>query len=223
MSSSAIRRGESEEPLPPMGALAQLLHALNQPLTGLQCALEVALARQRTVEQYVERLREGLELTERMRALVEAIRELANVEEDKHTYGDSETIDLKIILRETVDELAPVAEIRGVALALECAAFSSLAVRAEPRSTRRTVFRLLESALTMAEPESSLQVETGGRPDGSWIRIRWQGGRAAMFSRPELGLLIAQAAWERHGAEWERERTGAMETVMIRLPGAGKP
>ncbi len=56
--------------------LAELLHALNQPLTGLQCSMEVALAGPRTNEEYVQGLREGLVLTGRMRVLVEAIREV---------------------------------------------------------------------------------------------------------------------------------------------------
>ena len=71
------------------GPLAQLLHALNQPLTGLQCSMEVALASPRTVEQYAQGLREGLELTERMRALVEAIREVADVDAVTPTDADS--------------------------------------------------------------------------------------------------------------------------------------
>jgi hypothetical protein len=55
-----------------------LLHALNQPLTGLQCSMEVALASPRPIEYHVPRLREGLDLTERMRSLVDAIREVAD-------------------------------------------------------------------------------------------------------------------------------------------------
>ena len=56
--------------------LAHLLHALNQPLTGLQCSLELALASPRRREEYVRTLREGLQLIERMRILVEGVREL---------------------------------------------------------------------------------------------------------------------------------------------------
>src|ERR1700676_3753274 len=58
--------------------LAHLLHALNQPLTGLQCSMELALSGPRRPEECVRTLREGLELTERMRILVEAIRELTD-------------------------------------------------------------------------------------------------------------------------------------------------
>src|SRR5277367_1520624 len=63
------------------GALAYLLHALNQPLTGLQCSLELAVAGPRRPEQYVRTLQESLELTLRMRLLVEAIRELTDDQE----------------------------------------------------------------------------------------------------------------------------------------------
>src|SRR5262249_4305269 len=62
---------------------AQLLHALNQPVTGLQCSLELALAGPRTERRYVDCIEGGLELTERMRHLVMAIRELVDVEEAK--------------------------------------------------------------------------------------------------------------------------------------------
>jgi len=60
-----------------------LLHALNQPLTGLQCSLELALVSPRPAEQYVRTLREGLELTGRMRVLVQAVRELADLDQEE--------------------------------------------------------------------------------------------------------------------------------------------
>src|SRR5271155_2287298 len=76
--------------------LGQLLHALNQPLTGLQCSMEVALAAPRTPEQYARGLREGLELTERMRTLVEAIWNAAVGEEERS--DGLETTDLIALL-----------------------------------------------------------------------------------------------------------------------------
>jgi signal transduction histidine kinase len=201
--------------------LAVLLHALNQPLTGLQCSMEVALASPRTCEQYVQSLRQGLELTERMRALVEAIREVANAEEGKNRRP--ETIELKDILREAFEDLAPVAETKSVDIVLDCVVPSSLAMRADRRSMASAVFRLLESALSLANPGSVLRIETGGTPAHAWIRVNWHGGIVPAFLRPELGLLIAQAGWERAGAEWERERTEDLETVAVRLPFSAQP
>jgi len=197
--------------------LEQLLHALNQPLTGLQCAMEVALASPRTPEQYVRGLHEGLALTERMRALVEAIREVTDVEEGKKE--ELETVDLKALLGEVVDDLGPVAEAKGVRITLDCSA-ASLGVVAGGRRLSTLVFRLVESALSLAGRGSALRVEAGGAPAGAWICIRWRGARPrAGFSRPELGLLVAQAGLERAGAEWIGERAENLEMVTVRLTG----
>lgn len=201
--------------------LAHLLHALNQPLTGLQCSMEVALASPRTNEQYIQGLREGLELTGRMRALVAAIREVADGEEQKR---DEPETDFKTVLREVLDELWSVAEVNGVRIALDCSSNVSLLVRAGQRQLSTLVFRTLESALSLAERGSTLRIEMGGGAedvaDEAWVRICWHAGlRSAEFSRPELGLLVARAGWERVNAKWERERTGNLETVTVGLPG----
>jgi hypothetical protein len=188
--------------------------------------MEVALACPRTPEQYVHGLRDGLELTERMRALVEAIREVVDIEEERREErkeedsDPAETTELKPLLQQTVDDLAPVAESKNVSLALECSE-ASPAVRAGRRGLASAVFRILESALSLAARGTELRIETGSAAGGAWLRIRWQAGPTAFaFSRSELGLLVAQAGLERAGAEWQRERTENGETLTIRLAGA---
>jgi len=207
--------------------LAQLLHALNQPLTGLQCSMEVALAMPRTPEQYVRGLREGLELTERMRALVEAIREVTDLDEEKDNDKDKdeeknkklEITELTTVLRETLDDLAPVSEVKSVRVAFDSHAAFPLPVRAGRRKMASTVFRFLESVLTLAARGSVLLIETGGAPEEAWFRVRWHMGRLpSAFTRPELGLMVAQAGLERVGAVWQRERSETQETVTVRLP-----
>jgi hypothetical protein len=235
---SASKRGER-------GVLERLLHALNQPLTGLQCSLEVALAAPRTVEFYAARMREELELTERMRALVETLREVAsaaaeNLETGTETGKDAETIELKSVLREVVDDLRPVAEAKSVGITLEgstvptvAAGAVAIAIKIKIKKGRRNfsslAFRTLEAALSLADEESGLRIELGGAAAGAaegapgkdqaWVRITWQSkSRAAEFCRAELGLLVAQAGWESAGAQWERERMENRETVTVRLP-----
>jgi hypothetical protein len=210
---------QNEPPLAKMetrSPLAQLLHALNQPLTGLQCSMEVALASPRTPEQYVRSLREGLELTERMRALVEAIREVADAEEEENE--EHETTELKTVLREVLDDLKPVAEAKSVFITLDGAAASSPVRAGRPRLAA-VVFRFLESALSLAARGSALRIVMDDEPGGVRLRVRWYAGRPpSAFSRPELGLLVAQAGLNRAGAEWERERTEKVETVTVWLP-----
>ncbi len=210
--------------------MEQLLHALNQPLTGLQCSMEVALAGVRTPEQYVQGLREGLELMERMRALVEALREVVDGEKEKHEERDMKTIDLKTLLREVVDDLEPVAEAKGVRIEPDWATAFSLALDAGRRRLGTVVFRFVESALGLADAGSALQIEAGGAinthndstnedKDEAWIRLRWRAeSLRPAFSRPELGLMVAQAGWEHVGAHWERTRIEDREMVTVRWP-----
>jgi signal transduction histidine kinase len=211
--------------------LAQMLHALNQPLTGLQCSMEVALATPRSNEQYVRGLREGLELTERMRALVEAIREVADGADDaQHNREAPETLELKAVLGAVVDELAPVAEAKSVSLVVIGSSAARLTVSAGRRPLTGLLFRLLDSTLSLAAQGTLMKIETGWvrdgvEPGGVLISIRWQeehhmaGPQVESFSRPELGLLVAQAGCESSGGRWDRARNGGLESVSIRLPG----
>jgi len=239
MSSSAAHPAAlaSFEKIEARRPLAQLLHALNQPLTGLQCSMEVALASPRTIEQYVQGLREGLELTERMRALVEAIREVADVDFiapiDANSARDpkAEKTDLRSLLEEIAGDLAPVAESKGVRLTLDVFSTSCLMVKAKRAQLAALIFRLIESALSLAEWGTILRIEVDRKlnqaPSPVRIRIEWRAkekiSRSA-FSRSELGLLVVQAGLERAGAEWRRERSANedatnedLETVTIHL------
>ena len=199
--------------------LAQLLHALNQPLTGLQCSMEVALASPRTPEQYAHGLREGLKLTERMRALVGAIREIMDIEEQEEKSEEPETIELETLLKEILNELEPVAKAKSVGISVECAKGALHSIRVSHRRLAIAVFHMLESSLSLADHRSALQIQTGSAPSQIWIRISWHAERRqSEFSRPELGLMVARAGWERIGAEWERERIEVLERVTVRLP-----
>ncbi|MGB8985863.1 MAG: hypothetical protein WCC37_04445 [Candidatus Sulfotelmatobacter sp.] len=203
--------------------LAQMVHALNQPLTGLQCSMEVALARPRTVEQHVFGLHEALVLTERMRALVEAIREVADMEEadiaaGEERSGDLETGALESILREAVEDLRPVAGEKNVRIALDCSAALSAF---SPAVTKlhcpggQVIFRLLDSAVSLAVPGTVVRMEARAE-EKIWLRLQWQAeAPRPECSRPELGLLIAQAGLERCGAEWQREETDGLTVLQV--------
>ncbi len=202
-------------------ALEQLLHALNQPLTGLQCSMEVALAAPRTAEHYVRTLQEGLRLTGRMRILAGAIREMIAAGDDaenrlqeKEMYGRAENLAWKTFLQELVDELAPVAAVKGVGFVTDFPAAASATVMRSASRMKAAFFRLLDSAVSLAETKSAIRVEG----TGATMRVQWKGGEAGdPFTTPELGLLVAQAVFERGGAIWEHHRTKTLRTVTIRL------
>ncbi len=214
--------------------LSHLLHALNQPLTGLQCSLELAVAGPRPNELYIRTLREGLELTGRMRILVEAIREVADTQPP-----DREEVDLlrlDELLRTTVTDLLPVAQAKNVRLTLVNQ--SALAVRADRRSLNTLLFRFLDSVLSLAREGSDLQIVAAPDRNEATLVVSWNPGpppEYSPFSRPEVGLLLARAGWERAGAEWIHTRTGSpagraegtadktAEACTVRLPLAPAP
>jgi len=232
--------------------LAHLLHALNQPLTGLQCSLELAVAGPRPIEHYVRALREGLELTGRMRILVEAIREVADA--PPSAPEKFEAVPLDELVRNTAADLLPVAEAKGVRLLLGDAvppnAFlrnilpgnlllqspvpegllpdhqTALSVRADRRALAALLFRFLESVLSLTRDGTDLQIaataERGQANLGyGTLVVSWNPSpppEHSPFSRPEVGLLIARAGWERAGAEWIHTRTESAETCTVRLP-----
>jgi K+-sensing histidine kinase KdpD len=205
--------GKTVSPSP----LEQLLHALNQPLTGLQCSMEVALTRPRTVEQYVQTLHQGLKLTECIRTLVEAIREVADIGEDQ--ASQTETTELATLVREAVETLSRVAHAKKVRIVLDFPYSSLFVVTARKSPLGCVIFRLLDSTLSMAASGTSLRIETGSATNQVWVRIQWQAeGPRSEFSRPELGLLIAQVALKRVGAGWARQASDGVETLTVQLP-----
>jgi hypothetical protein len=195
--------------------LAHLLHALNQPLTGLQCSLELAVAGRRRPEEYVRTIREGLDLTERMRVLVQAIRELTDTQPSAEA---EETFKFDGLLRDTADDLRPVAAALGVRLVLVSS--DPFSVKADRRAMATLVFRLLESALALTQKGSDLKIVVAPELEQIRVVVSWKQGATPQhspFSRQELALLIAQAGFERAGGEWNLTREGTMQSCTVRL------
>ncbi len=214
MSSTGTRPALRTEP-GECTALAHLLHALNQPLTGLQCSLELAASAPRSSEQYVRTLREGLALTARMRILVEALRELTH----SSAEGPISDLHLDTLLVECVDELRPVAEARGVRFQVAIARL--LAIQAGRNCLATILLRMLGSAVSLCREASDLEIEAAAEGDHASVKISWIPGPApefSPFSRTELGLVIAQAAWESSGGHWADLRHETRRTCTLQFP-----
>lgn len=228
---------------PARSPLQHMLHALKQPLTGLHCSLELALVGQRTPEQYVRTLREGLELAGRMSVLVAVIGELVENQEEasqEHWQGNEnegngvkpgsvgagqrEVIALDALLRQVVGELQPVAGEKQGQILLHCNL--PLPVYASRHHLAGAVFRFLDSALSLTAAGGDLRIRAHPESGQARLQVRWDAGAETtgvdLSSRPELGLLLAEAGWKRLGGDWSRERspegTGSFHTVVARLP-----
>jgi signal transduction histidine kinase len=214
--------------------LAELLHALNQPLTGLQCSLEVTLAASRTGEHYQKTLRDGLALTERMRLLVEALREVADSSESasgaaSRTFaGEMNAARLQAEIweawREAAEGLTPVADMKQVTISLKgtggwVRSSSDRDQQVHP-AYGEGIFRLLDAIVALAECGTVIEARSDTHASG--FCVRWRGAadaekNYAPLSRPEIGLLVARARLEQLGAEWERQRTQEGEAITVRL------
>jgi len=202
-------------------ALSHLLHALNQPLTGLQCSLELATAGPRPTDHYVRTLREGLDLVSRMRVLVDAIRELS--EAYSPSPDDHHDFRLETLLYDAAAELQPVAEAKGVRIRV--VAHSPLPVCADRTRLAALFFRVLDSAVGLTREATELKIEAEPERGSARVALTWSRGDSpdhSPFSRPELGLLVAQAQWEQARGSWTETRSGDHQTCTLQLSLASR-
>jgi hypothetical protein len=195
--------------------LAHLLHALKQPLTGLQCSLELAAAGPQSPKRYAQVLDESLELTARMRALVHAIGDLMEIQQ--RGIAADEAVNFDALLREVASDWIRVAETRGLRLLIGCE--SGLCVQTEWSFCRSWLVRLLDSVLSLAHQNSAICVRASRDATQILLTLSWEEKEPPQpLSGPELGLLIAQSGCERMGARWERSSEGGRQVLIVRLP-----
>lgn len=198
--------------------LAHLLHALNQPLTGLQCSLELTSSAPRSSEEQARTMGEWLALTARMRVLVEALRELVHSSEMAETISD---LHLEESLANCVEQLRPVAAATGVEF--KVVSHDVLPIQADRNRIATVLLRTIAAAVSLCHQTSVLEIEAAAERDSAIVTISWPPGPApelSPFSRPELGLLIAQAAWESSGGRWAEVLENNRRTCTLQLPMA---
>lgn len=215
MSGSGIATAQGM-PAKGQSALAHLIHALNQPLTGLQCSMELALSGRRPAEYYIRTLEEGLKLVSRMRLLAEGLRELADI---RFIERQATAVQLDEVLREVAGELGPVAEKKNVRL--DVAIPAQLTIEASRSHCATIFFRLLDAVLGLSREGSKLEILAAGEQGAVRIRVSWLGTRALQdseFPGPAIGVLISQAELEQMGAVWRQVRNGDSHCCEIQLP-----
>ncbi len=197
--------------------LRYLLHALNQPLTALQCSLELSVARPNHSDRDLRTLNEALDLTSRMRMLVEALHEVANTP-DSATRHVVEAFSLGSLLRELITELLPVAENKRIRIHLLGELASSM--RADRIVVAAALFRFLEAVLGIIDERGDLKVLVV--PDSSFLCmvVSWKAAKQAAnaITRQELALLVSQYGLKVICASCDETLSGGTRTCTLRLP-----
>ena len=226
--------------------VADLFHALSQPLTTLCCSLELTLQQTPTEKQYRESVARALAQAEQVSWLATGIRELLDAGD---AGPDLEVLQMQAAVHDAVTDLLSVAELAGVRICYLPRSPGS--VRFEARRLRRGLFHLMgfvvgwgggavvrielsESgeqvvlALTVSgEGISREAMESAESPESSSPASSSQDALPRDLTR-RLGLGIARATFEAAGGSFRAERGIESMIVEVRLPRvaaveSGKP
>jgi len=138
--------------------ISDVFHQLSQPLTALQCSLELALIRDRTSEEYRTSVQAALQNAERLRQSLLLLRELSDADDP----GDiSAPVDLQRLLFDLREDFLPVFESAGARFNLVC---NAVHVRGNGAKLMRAFFYLLEHLLHAPSPTClEIDVETNSQ------------------------------------------------------------
>jgi heavy metal sensor kinase len=128
---------------------ADASHELRSPLGAMRAAIEVALQKSRTADEYRDILGSLGEQCERLTALVNGLLLLARADAGQVELG-REPINLAAIVAEIGEMYQPLAEERDIILTCNCPA--TLGVAGDPARLRQLLMNLLDNAIKFTEP-----------------------------------------------------------------------
>jgi two-component system, OmpR family, heavy metal sensor histidine kinase CusS len=130
-----------------------LSHKMRTPLTIMKGEAEVALSRERTVEELQDVIVSGLEENRRLVRLVDSILFLSDAEIGKFQYAPCE-LDADREIEKVLDFYSPLAEDREVAMTCQ----GSACLFADASLFRKAVAALISNALTYNTPGGSVDL-----------------------------------------------------------------
>lgn len=224
------------EPLPALASerrrlIADLFHALNQPLTTLRCSLELTLVQPRAPEENAQTLQQALAQAEQASWLAAGLRELLASDDPGE---EREVVELEIYLQQAVLDLLPVAELAGVSLSVR--RHSGCCVLFEPVRLRRALFYLLEYALGTVPRGTTIEVEIREQDGDAALGLTASAKESAAVLSPAVGpgeaarkgdeqhltrrlqLGIARGLLEAAGGWFHLESNGSGLSLEVKLP-----
>lgn len=225
--------------------MADAAHEIQTPLTALKGNLEVTFRKNRRASEYRETLIANLSAVERLmnlcRSLITLTRlagaDVQPVRQPVDLKSLLEEVDLKSLLEELVQELAVLAEDRGLQLRLEATPIRP--IFGNPEQLQRVFINLLDNAIRHAYEGGQVVVRIMPEDDGVAVAVSDTGeGIAAehlarIFDRfyridtarsrerggVGLGLAIVKEIVDAHGAEIAVDSVvGSGSVFTIRFP-----
>jgi len=212
-------------------------HELKTGVAVVKSSLQLLSMKERTAVEYQAGLERCLADCERMESIVAQMLTLARVEENDGIGPVSSETDIFRCLREVVQELNTIAEIRQVSIVIQGDGAPTARIQEEP--FKLLCSNLLLNALQHSPADTVISADVKQEESCVWIRIRDEGeGIPAeglpqifdRFSRGEpsrsrktggtgLGLAICKAIVDKCGGTIEiQSEVDRGTTVLIRLP-----
>lgn len=149
--------------------LSEAFHSLSQPLTALQCGLELAVAIPRSQNEYERRIGEGLQSTSSLREMMSALRELVEAEDPGE---DARELELGELLSSLGDSLHKIAQLYESGLDVKLS--RQITVSASQEKLSRLLLFLAEQVV---DRQGTLRVKAGRIDRKVEIRIETEGKR----------------------------------------------
>lgn len=193
--------------------VSDLFHSINQPLAGLHCLLEYAQSKPDLITAAT--VRDALRLCDEVIDRTAWIRTSMECE----AYAPATPVDIAALLREVIEDFAPVLEEKrcpveipeGVALVL-----------ADPRRTRAALFRLVDACVADLQQDT---LRVGFQRDADRIAV----SISPISESPDFGMMspppahfrnriLAELALRSHGCELAHED----RCLRIRFPRSAR-
>ncbi len=187
-----------------------LFHTLSQPLTALQCSLELALVRDRTAGEFRASVEAALENAERLRQSFLLLRELNDADDP----GDiSAPVDLRQVLLELGEDFLPIFESAGGQLDVTT---DAVQIRGNTAKLKQAFFYLIDYLLgVLARPNLSIRVQQ--RKEGA-VEVRMTLSSQGSTARAEEGLCEPVSSGE---VEIARRTFRAVGGALARVASGG--
>lgn len=147
--------------------VADASHELRTPISVLSMHCELALSKTRTPEEYSQTLTTCLRASNRMKSLVEDLLTLARADSGQLNMRQ-ESIDLSLIVDESVQLLSPLAQQQG--LAITCHA-TPCPVIGDSNHLLRLTNNLISNAILYNKPQGEIIVTVGTEDEAAVLTV----------------------------------------------------
>lgn len=164
--------------------IANASHEMQSPLTAIKGSMEVALRRERPVQEYISVIKSSLEETDRLSHLLKDLLTLS-MNDDKNVLLDFTDFSLDSLIKEAVDVKRKQAVKKKIIL--EYSYNKQIYVRGAIEMIRQLLYNLLDNAIKYTLPSGKIKISTYIKDNYAFIEVKDNG---AGISEKDLSRIF---------------------------------